>query len=216
MSLFLTQSSSFIIGPIAQLFGIIMNGIFTILNSIGIANIGICIIIFTIIVNILMIPITVKQQKFSRVQALMSPEIQAVQKKYKDKKDTASMQKMNEETQMIYDKYGTTPTGSCLPLLIQLPIIWGLYNVVLNVPAYVSSVKEIFIPLTDKITAVSGYETIIADFVTNAGISRVATDFSTAEAATNSLVDILYKCSTNGWELLRPVSYTHLTLPTKA
>lgn len=205
MSLFLTQSSSFIIGPIAQLFGIIMNGIFTILNSIGIANIGICIIIFTIIVNILMIPITVKQQKFSRVQALMSPEIQAVQKKYKDKKNTASMQKMNEETQMIYDKYGTTPTGSCLPLLIQLPIIWGLYNVVLNVPAYVSSVKEIFIPLTDKITAVSGYETIIADFVTNAGISRVATDFSTAEAATNSLVDILYKCSTNGWELLRQV-----------
>ena len=112
---------------------------------------------------------------------------------------------MNEETQMIYDKYGTTPTGSCLPLLIQLPIIWGLYNVVLNVPAYVSSVKEIFIPLTDKITAVSGYETIIADFVTNAGISRVATDFSTAEAATNSLVDILYKCSTNGWELLRQI-----------
>ena len=205
MSLLLTQSSNFIIGPIAQLFGYIMNGIFILLRNFGIVNIGICIIIFTIIVNLLMLPITYKQQKFSRLTALMNPEIQAVQKKYQGKRDNVSMQKMNDETTAIYEKYGTSPTGSCLPLAIQLPIIWGLYNVVLNIPAYVSSVKDLFLPLANQIVGVSGYQDTITQFVKDSGITRVATDFATNDSAINSIVDILYRCTTNGWENLRAV-----------
>ena len=66
-----------------------------------------------------MIPMTIKQQKFSRMSAVMNPEIQKIQKKYKNKKDQASMMKMQEETKLVYEKYGTSPTGGCLGSLIQ-------------------------------------------------------------------------------------------------
>lgn len=206
MSLFLAQSEAFIIGPIAQFFGIIMNALFVFLENFGIQNIGVCIILFTIIVNIIMLPLTVKQQKFSKLSKLMNPEIQAVQKKYKGKRDTVSMQKMNDETQAIYDKYGTSATGSCLPLAIQLPVIWGLYNVVLNVPSYVESVKNIFTPLVNSVMGISGYENTIIEFVKTAGITRVPVSeasFETVEKATTTLIDVFYNCSTNGWNILR-------------
>lgn len=206
MSLYLAQSEAFIIGPIAQFFGIIMNALFVFLENFGIQNIGVCIILFTIIVNIIMLPLTVKQQKFSKLSKLMNPEIQAVQKKYKGKRDTVSMQKMNDETQAIYDKYGTSATGSCLPLAIQLPVIWGLYNVVLNVPSYVESVKNIFTPLVNSVMGVAGYENTIIEFVKTAGITRVPiseASFETVEKATTTLIDVFYNCSTNGWNILR-------------
>ncbi len=206
MSLYLAQSEAFIIGPIAQFFGIIMNALFVFLENFGIQNIGVCIILFTIIVNIIMLPLTVKQQKFSKLSKLMNPEIQAVQKKYKGKRDTVSMQKMNDETQAIYDKYGTSATGSCLPLAIQLPVIWGLYNVVLNVPSYVESVKNIFTPLVNSVMGISGYENTIIEFVKTAGITRVPVSeasFETVEKATTTLIDVFYNCSTNGWNILR-------------
>ncbi len=206
MSLYLAQSEAFIIGPIAKFFGIIMNALFVFLENFGIQNIGVCIILFTIIVNIIMLPLTVKQQKFSKLSKLMNPEIQAVQKKYKGKRDTVSMQKMNDETQAIYDKYGTSATGSCLPLAIQLPVIWGLYNVVLNVPSYVESVKNIFTPLVNSVMGISGYENTIIEFVKTAGINRVAVSeasFETVEKATTTLIDVFYNCSTNGWNILR-------------
>ena len=67
MGIVLTQSNTFIIGSIAKLLGFIMNGIFNALSYIGIENIGLSIIIFTVIVYTLMIPMTIKQQKFSRI-----------------------------------------------------------------------------------------------------------------------------------------------------
>ena len=100
MGIVLTQSNTFIIGSIAKLLGFIMNGIFNALSYIGIENIGLSIIIFTVIVYTLMIPMTIKQQKFSRMSAVMNPEIQKIQKKYKNKKDQASMMKMQEETKL--------------------------------------------------------------------------------------------------------------------
>ncbi len=206
MSPFLAQSNTFIIGPIAQVFGFIMNALFVFLENFGIQNIGVCIILFTIIVNIIMLPLTVRQQKFSKLSQRMNPEIQAVQKKYKGKRDAASMQKMNDETQAIYDKYGTSATGSCLPLAIQLPVIWGLYNVVLNVPSYVESVKNVFTPLVNSVMGVAGYENTIIEFVKEVGIKRVAVteaSFETAEGAATTLIDVFYNCSTNAWSVLR-------------
>ena len=87
--LYLTQSSTFIIGDIAKLMGVIMNGIFEGLNAIGIANIGLAIIIFTIVVKLLMLPLTIKQQKFSKMSSVMNPEIQAIQKKHCKTKSAA-------------------------------------------------------------------------------------------------------------------------------
>ena len=136
MGIVLTQSNTFIIGSIAKLLGFIMNGIFNALSYIGIENIGLSIIIFTVIVYTLMIPMTIKQQKFSRMSAVMNPEIQKIQKKYKNKKEQASMMKMQEETKLVYEKYGTSPTGGCLGSLIQFPILFALWPVIQNIPAY--------------------------------------------------------------------------------
>ena len=199
----LTQDSGLILGPIAKLLGIIMNAIFNLLSNIGIENIAICIIIFTLLVNILMLPLTLKQQKFSKLSAKMNPEIQAINKKYKGKNDQASMLKMQEETQAVYDKYGTSPTGSCLQLLITMPILFGLYRVIYRIPAYVDSVKEVLLPLTDKIMQVPNYESVVSNFVESAKITRVGLDFSSATSASNSIVDVLYNCTTDGWNLLK-------------
>ena len=79
-----------IIKQISWLLGQVMNGIYNVMSGLfGIENIGICIIIFTIIVYSFMIPLTIKQQKFSKMSAVMQPEIRKIQKKYEGKKDQA-------------------------------------------------------------------------------------------------------------------------------
>ena len=134
----LTQNSTFIIGQVAKILGYIMEGIFTILEKVGLPNIGVAIILFTIVVNLLMLPLTIKQQKFSKLSAKLSPEIQEIKKKYEKRKDSDSQMAMNQEIQMVYAKYGVSPTGSCLYLLIQMPILFALYRVIYAIPAYVT------------------------------------------------------------------------------
>ena len=85
-----------IIKQLAWLMGKVMNAIYNVLDAVGIQNIGICIIVFTIVVYTLMIPLTIKQQKWSKLSAVMSPEMQKIQKKYANKKDQASMLKQQE------------------------------------------------------------------------------------------------------------------------
>ena len=130
---------------IAGIFGKIMNLIFEALYSLGITDVGLNIVIstilFTIIVYTLLLPLTIKQQKFSRISAVMNPEIQAIQNKYKGKNDQASMLKMQEETKLIYTKYGTSPTGGCLGSLIQLPFLFALWPVMREIPKHVPRVK---------------------------------------------------------------------------
>ena len=125
----LTKSSVPIIGQVASIMGWIMDGIYRVLDLVGIQNLGLCIIIFSIIIYALMTPLQVKQQKFSKLSSVMQPELQKIQKKYKDKKDQASVQKMQEETQLVYQKYGVSPTGSCVQLLIQFPVLMALWQV---------------------------------------------------------------------------------------
>ena len=127
----LTSYNGQILGPIARVLGIIMNSIYEFLTKqcgITSGSIALSIIIFTVFIYICMFPLTYRQQKFSVLTRKMQPEIRAVQKKYKGRKDPASMQAMQEETQMIYDKYGTNPTGSCVQMIIQMPILFALYR----------------------------------------------------------------------------------------
>ena len=125
---------NWLIDPIAQVLGVILEYVDKAVYLIGNThNTGICIVIFTFIVNMLMFPLTLKQQKTAKLSALMNPEIQAIQAKYKGKKDNASMQKMQLETQAVYDKYGISPFGGCLPLLIQFPILFALFRVIYGI-----------------------------------------------------------------------------------
>ena len=100
----LTQYSGKILGPIARFFGWIMNGIYMFFsNTFGVESIALSIIILTMLIYLCMFPLTLKQQKFSKLTQKMQPELQAIQKKYGNRKDQASMMAMQEETQ----------TGSC-------------------------------------------------------------------------------------------------------
>lgn len=132
-----------VIGWIAILFGYLMRGIFLGFGAIGVYDVTLCILVFTIVTKMLVLPLTIKQQKFSKVQALMNPEIQALQKKYKDKKDQASMAKMQAEQQAIYEKYGASMTAGCLPSLIQLPILFAFYPVILYFSYYVPELLQL-------------------------------------------------------------------------
>ena len=149
-----------IIDFIALLMGYIMQALFFITGGF---NIGLCIILFTIIVRLMMMPMTIKQQRFSKLSSMMQPELAAGQNKDKGKNDTASMQKMQAETKAIYEKYGTSPTGGCLQMFIQLPIFYGIFAVVRDIPAYVPRVKAMFEPIITAITGVTNYSQVLID-----------------------------------------------------
>lgn len=145
------------------IFGKILFGIdWAIFHVFGIHNIGLCVIFFTIIVYLLMYPLNSKQQKSSRLMSKINPELQEIQKKYKNKRDQASQMKMNEETQALYAKYGISPFGGCLPLLISFPIMICLYRVIYSMGDYVealnSSAAANFLGLDMKATPMEFYK----------------------------------------------------------
>lgn len=199
----LTQNQTFLIGPVAKLLGYIMEGIFFCLDKIGIPNIGLSIILFTIVIYLLMMPLTIKQQKFSKLSAKMNPELQAIQAKYKNKKDNESMMKMNEETQAVYAKYGVSATGSCVQLLIQMPILFALYRVIYAMPAYVGKIKEAFFPLVDKLIAQAGSAEFIQTFkdasMFTKQFSNEAYTSGNMEYIRNTFIDVLNRASTLEW-----------------
>ena len=202
-----TKSGTPVIGQIATLRGWIMNGIYKALDGLfGIQNLGLCIIIFSIIIYLLMTPLQIKQQKFSKLSAIMQPELQKVQKKYQGKKDQDSMQKKQEETSAVYQKYGVSPTGSCVQLLIQMPVLFALWQVIYNIPAYVGSVRNIFTGVVDKIVAVNGYTDLIQNFITENNMTRVRLVLENEKATTNSIIDFLYALSPSQWDKLSEMS----------
>ena len=203
--LLLTAYDGSILGPIAKFLGWIMNGMYILMEKVGISNVGLSIILFTIVIYLLMFPLTYKQQKFSKLSQKMNPELQAIQKKYKDKKDPTSMQNYQTETQLVYEKYGVSPTGSCVQMLIQMPLLLALYRVFMNVPAYISSVKDVYSGLVSDIMATNGYQDTMTQLITDLNLRTVQVDFTATDATTlqNYIVDVLYKISSTGWDTLR-------------
>lgn len=193
----LTKNQTIIIGQFAVLLGLLMEGIFRLMSGLfGMQNIGVCIILFTLVIYILLTPMNIKQQKFSKMSAIMNPELQAITKKYANKKDQVSMMKQNEETQAVYEKYGVSPMGTCLPLLIQMPILLALYRVIWNIPAYVSSVKDAFFPLVDSLLKIEGSQEFLSEIVG----SQV--NFTKLGYTANTAVDALYKFKPSNWAAL--------------
>lgn len=189
-----------IIKQIAWLLGQVMNGIFNVLSKLGIENIGICIIIFTIIVYTLMIPLTIKQQKFSKMSAVMQPEIRKIQKKYEGKTDQASMMKQQEEINLVYEKYGTSMTGGCLPMLIQMPILFALYPVIRDIPTYVKGVKNVYMPVTEAIMNTNGFQKIMETIGSASPVLMNAKSYDYTQADT--IVNALYKFQDSTWNTL--------------
>lgn len=193
MDLLVLTKTGGIFGPIAEVLGWIMDALFRFTSAFGVMNIGLCIILFTLVMKLLMFPLTLNQQKSSKLMAVMQPEIQAIQKKYKGKTDNDSMMKMNVETRAVYEKYGTSMTGGCLPLLIQLPIMLALYQVIYKIPAYVGSVRHYFDLIIDKLPA--GFAT--SEVFTNLAETHklAGMDYSNMD----KVVDLLYKLTDKQW-----------------
>lgn len=202
-----TKSNIPVLGQVATLLGWLMDGIYRVLDNLfSIQNVGLSIIIFTLVIYLILTPIQIKQQKLSKLTAVMNPELQAIQKKYKNKKDQASMMKMQEETNLVYQKYGASPMGSCLPMLIQFPILLSLYQVIYRIPAYVGSVKDIFSNVVNEITSVNGYTDIIQTFMDDNKINTVKLATENGAATTNSVIDVLYKLSPSQWDSFADIS----------
>lgn len=211
----LTAYPGSILGPIAKLLGILMDWIYSGISDITggrVESVVLSIVIITIIIYMCLLPLTIKQQKFSKLSQKMQPEMQAIQAKYKNKKDQASMMAMQEETQLLYQKYGISPMGSCVQMLIQMPILFALYRVFYNIPAYLSGVKGSFTGLVDSIQQTSGYQDTLVSLmdkynvVTSSGLnaSNAASKLADASGDTlsNYIIDILYKLPSKGWDAL--------------
>lgn len=211
----LTAYPGSILGPIAKLLGILMDWIYSGISNITggrVESVVLSIVIITIIIYMCLLPLTIKQQKFSKLSQKMQPEMQAIQAKYKNKKDQASMMAMQEETQLLYQKYGISPMGSCVQMLIQMPILFALYRVFYNIPAYLSGVKGSFTGLVDSIQHTSGYQNTLVSLmekynvVTSSGLnaSNAASKLADASGDTlsNYIIDILYKLPSKGWDAL--------------
>ena len=126
-----------ILYPLMWVVAWIMYGFHWVLTRVGLESDSgltwaLSIIGLVIMIRILLIPLFVKQIKAARGMQLLSPELQALQKKYKGKQDPASREAMTRETMELYRKHGTNPFASCLPVLAQSPIFLALFRVLSN------------------------------------------------------------------------------------
>lgn len=203
--IFLTAQGGFL-GPFCWLLGKILNLIYEGLASVGIENLALCIIVFTVVVKLILLPFTLRQQRGSKINQYIQPEIQKIQKKYKNRTDQDSMLKQQQETQEVYRKYGTSMTNGCLLSFIQLPIIYALYRVIYNIPAYVPAIKELYTPIATEIMKVKDYVTTLTTFVDENKINTAATaikklsKLDPSAVTENNIIDVVSQFSTTQWE----------------
>lgn len=125
----------------------------------------------------------------------MNPEIQKVQAKYKGKKDEVSLRKQQEETQIIYEKYGANPTAGCLPMLVTLPIMFALYAVINNIPAYVDPVYKLYEYIALQVMQAPDYAATLATVAEGLKAVKMPSDLTTV----NAVIDVLKHFNANTW-----------------
>lgn len=204
LGMLLTQSGTPIIGQISWIMGKLLDGIY----KLGIHNIGICIIILTIIVYTLIFPLTLKQQKFQIISNKMQPELIAIQKKYKGKKDQASMAKMQDETRALYEKYGTSQLGGCSSAFIQLPLLYAFYNVIRGIPAYITTIKNVYINsgLIDSIiNSNNGVHKKFAKLALEKPVLENVNFNQSKEVVQNKIIDSFWKFQSTHWNKLEKI-----------
>ena len=200
---YLTQYDGKILGPIAQGLGYIFSGIYNMLSHVGINNAAVTIIIFTLFVNLLMLPLTIKQQKFAKMQSKMQPEMAKIQQKYKGKKDNASMYAQQEEMKALYEEYGTSPTGGCLPMILTMVVFLALYRVIYAIPAYVPQIKEVYAQVAEIATGNQDALQYIVDAGKELKITAVNwadINISSLKENTDYIIDAFTKFGRSNWD----------------
>lgn len=211
----LTKATGIIQGPISALMGWIFNLIYNLFYGFNIYSIGFSIIVFTIIIRLLLFPLNVKMTRSSKIQQYLQPEFNKITKKYKGKKDQDSMIKQNREMAELRSKYGLKTSSGCFTSLIQFPIFIALYNVINNIPAYVTKIRNLYQPIADAIFRTNNGFSIFKAFTENeeyqkifarvvslrsktgmpefSSITDAASEFG--KTALNTIVDVLAKCN---------------------
>ena len=187
---------------LVDLMGMIMSFIFEICAKYGIFNLGVCIILFTIVTRIIMFPLSYNQSKSQKLMSAVQPEIMAIQKKYQGKTDQKSAMMMQAETKAVYEKYGVSMTGGCLQMFIQMPIIFALYKVILNIPAYVGAVKVYFQTIVEAIGGTSAIAAVNTFAHSSDELAKVITQSRIAGGeilTTDHIIDFLYHLNPAQW-----------------
>ncbi len=202
----LTKVNSAIMGPLSKLMGLIFNALYNLFFGMGINSLALSIIVFTVLIRLLMFPLNLQSMKSSKIQAYLEPEFSAIRKKYKGKKDNESVLAQQKETQELQKKYGIKMTTGCITGIIQFPIFIALYNVMMNIPAYVDKIRAYYEPIAQAILKANGSYSYMSTFAKENKLQRVASTLSKYTTATdatstagktniNSIIDILGKCN---------------------
>lgn len=195
--MFLTQQGGFIVRPISKLLGFILELIYNGLSQLGIINIGVAIILFTLVIRLCLTPMMIKSNKSSKVMNYIQPELNKITKKYKGKRDQESLLAQQQETRKLQEKYGVSMTAGCLPSLIQFPIIMALYNVIRNVPAYVDKIYNLYNPIATRIFEDPDAIRKLEEFKNTENVLKTVT----LDAANkDTIIDVLAKFQVSTWD----------------
>lgn len=192
-------------GIINNFFGMILNLIFEgIALLTPVATLGITIIVFTAVTRLLLTPLQIKQMRTTRAMSKIQPELTRIQKKYANKKDQQSQMAYSQELQGIYKKYKISPFAGCLPLIIQLPLIYALYNVLRQPSRYISRLGELYGELARVLTEnVPNIDGIITDVLTKIPLTPTANMELSKLGDAVQLSDQLSNFTTDQWTLLQ-------------
>lgn len=173
-----------IVGPIAKVMGIFYNWLFNIIYGATQTNaLGITIIFFTLIVKIILTPLIVKQQKSTFAMQRLQPEMNKIKKKYENKKDAESQQRMAYEMQKLQKDNNISMFGGCLPLLIQLPILYALFYIFQQAYMYVDVVSQNYDSIANVILSMPTdlRMDVFADIASKHISSKMTLDLSVAD-----------------------------------
>lgn len=135
-------------------------------------NYMLTLVLFAIFIKVILFPFGIKQQKNSQKQATLRPMEMAIRKKYAGRNDRSTQEKMNQELMQLYQQENFNPASGCLPLLIQMPVLFGLYSVIVNPLRYISGLsKEVVDVLTGVFGTGSNYDINVIKAITDMGAS---------------------------------------------
>ncbi len=127
--------------------GYLFKGIYLFVN-----NYGFTIILFTLAIKLILLPLNIKQQKSMKKMQLLQPRLAKIQEKYANDKE-----KQSQEMMKLYQEMGVNPMGGCLPMLIQLPILFALYNIIRKPMSYIMMLgQEQILKINEIITGKAG------------------------------------------------------------
>ncbi len=190
---------------IAKLFGFVMNWIYEILDKFDCTNLGLTIIIFALFVQLILFPFIYVQQKKSKITQFIQPEINKISRKYRGKKDQESMLAMQQEQNAVYKKYGTSPTSGCLPMIIQMIILFGVIKIIYNMPIYIDVIGESYANIAKPMVVAMKEDDSLTKDMEKMATELQATRYYKDSENVDDVVSLIYRFKDENWEKARKI-----------